>query len=60
MTNIYITDSDEETIVDFVKDHEKLYGKTSRRFQGLSKEGVSLGAVHQQLQAVCQGLQNLV
>ena len=27
MTNIYLTDSDKEAIVDFVKDHEKLYDK---------------------------------
>ena len=29
MTNIYLTDSDEEAIVDFVKDHEELYDKTN-------------------------------
>ena len=27
MTNIYLTDSDEEEIVNFVKDHEELYDK---------------------------------
>ena len=32
MTNIYLTDSD-ETIVDFVKDHEELYDKTSEHFK---------------------------
>ena len=29
MTNIYLTDSDNEAIVDFVRDHEELYNKTS-------------------------------
>ena len=29
MTNIYLTDSDEEAIVDFVKVHDKLYDKTN-------------------------------
>ena len=29
MTNIYLMDSDEEAIVDFVKDHGKLYDKTN-------------------------------
>ena len=29
MTNIYLTDSDEEAIVDFGKDHEELYHKTN-------------------------------
>ena len=42
MTNIYVTDSDEEAIVDFVKDHEELYDKTSEHFKDKSKEGVSL------------------
>ena len=27
MTNIYLIDLDEETIVDFVKDHQELYDK---------------------------------
>ena len=27
MTNVYLTDSNEETIVDFVMDHEELYNK---------------------------------
>ena len=29
MTNIHLMDSDEEAIVDFLKDHEELYDKTS-------------------------------
>ena len=33
MTNIYVTDSDEEAIVNFVKDHEELYDKTSEQFK---------------------------
>ena len=34
MKNIYLTDSDEEAIVDFVKDHEEIYNKTSTSGQG--------------------------
>ena len=30
--DIYLTDSDEEAIVDFVKDHKELYGKTNKHF----------------------------
>ena len=42
MTNIYLTDSDEEAIVDFVKDHEELYEKNiSRTKQGRSVSGSS-------------------
>ena len=32
MTNIYLTNSDEEAIVDFVKYYEELYYKTSEQF----------------------------
>ena len=42
MTNIYLMYSDEEDIVDFVKDHEELYDKTielSRTKQGRSVSG---------------------
>ena len=31
--NIFLTDSDEEAIVDFVKDHEELYNKTHEKFK---------------------------
>ena len=33
MTNLYLTDSDKEAIVDFVKDHKDLYEKTSEPFK---------------------------
>ena len=33
MTNIYLTDLDEETIVDFVKDHENLCDQTNEYFK---------------------------
>ena len=33
MTYIYLTDSDEEAIVDFVKDHKELNNKTNEHFQ---------------------------
>ena len=32
-TNTYLTESDEEIIVDFVKDHEDLYSKTNDKFK---------------------------
>ena len=37
MTNLYLTDSDEEATVDFVKGQEELYDKTSEHFK--DKEG---------------------
>ena len=41
MTNIYLTGSDEEAIVDFVKDHEELYDKTDEQFKDKArKEGL--------------------
>ena len=33
MTNVYLTDLDEEAMVDFVKDQEELYGKTIEHFK---------------------------
>ena len=33
MANIYLTDSDEEAIVDFVKDQKQLYDKTNDHFK---------------------------
>ena len=33
MKNIYLTDSDAEAIVDFVKDYKELYDKTNKNFK---------------------------
>ena len=38
MTNMYLTDSDEEAIVDFMKDHEELYNKINKHFKGKARE----------------------
>ena len=38
MTNIYFTDSDEEAIVDFVKDHKELYDKTNDHFKDKTRK----------------------
>ena len=59
MKNIYLTDSDEEAIVDFVKDHEELYYKIDEHFKDKERR-VSLGEFHKQSQAVCHGVQDLV
>ena len=47
MTNIYLTDSIEEAIVDFVKDPEELHDNTDEHFKDKAKEEVSVGEVHQ-------------
>ena len=47
MANIYLTDSDEEAIMDFVKDHEELYNKTNVQFNYKARKE-------------CQGVQDLV
>ena len=36
--NIYLTGSDEEAIVDSVKDHEEIYDKTCKHFKGKTRE----------------------
>ena len=39
ITNVYFTDSNEEDVVDYMKDHEELYNKTSEHFKDIqSKE----------------------
>ena len=38
MTNIYLTDLDEEAFVDFVKDHKELYDKTNEHFLDKSRK----------------------
>ena len=38
MTSILLTDSDEEPIVDFVKDHEELFDKTNKYFKDKSNK----------------------
>ena len=38
MTNIYLTDSDEEAIVDFMKDHKELYNKTNEHFKDKARK----------------------
>ena len=39
MTNIYLTDLDEEAIADFVKDHKELYEKTNEHFKDKARKG---------------------
>ena len=38
MTNIYLTDSEEEAIVDILKDHEELYNKTIEHFNDKARK----------------------
>ena len=38
MTNIYLTDSDEEAIMNFVKDHEELYNKSNEHFKDKARK----------------------
>ena len=38
MTNIYLTDSDEDVIVDFVKDHKEFYNKTNEHFKDKARK----------------------
>ena len=38
MTNIYLTDSNEEAIVNFVKDHEEMNNKTNEHFKDKARK----------------------
>ena len=43
MTNIYMKDSDEEAVVDFVKDHEEWYNKTNEHFKDKTRKESKFG-----------------
>ena len=58
MINIHLTVSDEEAIVDFVKNHEELYDKTHKKFK--DKDGKDCRRGCKQPQPVSEGLQGLV
>ena len=60
MTNVYLTDSDEEAIVDFCEGPRRVIRQDYLTFKGQIKEGVSLGGVCEESQAVCQCVQDLV
>ena len=47
MTNIYKTDTDEEAIVDFVKDNEELYDKTHEKFNDKVRKDLPAAAISQ-------------
>ena len=38
MRNLYLTDSDKKTVVDFVEDHEELYNKINENFKDKVKK----------------------
>ena len=38
MSNIYLTDSNEDSIADFVKDHEEFYDKTNEYFEDKARK----------------------
>ena len=38
LTNIYLMDSDEKAMVDFVKDHDVLYNKTNEHFKDKARK----------------------
>ena len=59
MTNIYLTDSDKEAIVNFVNDHEELYDKTNEHFKDKARKEC-LREVRQQSQVVCQDVEDPV
>ena len=45
-------ESDEEAIVDFVKDHKELYDNTNDYFNDKVREDLSLGEICQQSQTI--------
>ena len=41
MTNVYLTDSDQGAIVDFVKDQDELYHKSNEHFKDKARKRLS-------------------
>ena len=60
MTNIYLSDSGQEAIVDFAKDHEELYIKTNEKFKDKTRKDVPVGEICKQLQALSESVQDVV
>ena len=58
MTNTFLTDSHEEVIVDFVKDHEELYDKTNELLKNKVRKDILRES--QEIQTLCPGLQDMV
>ena len=55
MTNIYLTDSDEESIVDFVRDHEEVYDKTTNTIRKIAYgRGLAFANSHNLSVKVCK------
>ena len=57
MKSIFLSDSDEEAIVEFVKQHEELYDKTNDSFKDKQKRN-DFGSSYQKL--VCQEFEEVV
>ena len=54
-----LMDSDKEAIVNFKKDHKELNNKTNEHFQEKARKECLWERFVKQLQAVCQGVQDL-
>ena len=56
----FLTDSDEEAIVDFVKDHEELYDKTNEQFKDKARKNCLWEGFASSCNIVCESVQDLV
>ena len=60
MKSIFLSDSDEEAIVDFVKQHEELFDKTPEEFQRQAEERKTLGNCCSFQEFTCQYCEEVV
>ena len=58
--HIHLTDSDKEAIVEFVKDHEELYGKTNYMWKNNTKKGLPVRKICMQPQPLNENVQDMV
>ena len=60
MESIFLSDSDEEATVEFVKQHEKTLRQDTQQVQRQSQEGRTLGETSSFQELICQHCQEVV
>ena len=60
MKSIFLSDSDEEATVEFVKQHEEIYDKNQQQFQRQVEERKTLGVTRSYKKLACQDCEEVV
>ena len=60
MESIFLSDSDEEAVVELIKQHEELYDKTNDSFKDKQKKEETLGVASSYHKLACQDCEEVV